>query len=388
MGILRQAWKTSNAFGSKNNPKSFVSEEDKKKYIRIHDFLRSIAEREISSYQKSQDLELKPMNFSPLYGSRGHRPVDMWMSICGSGSTPFGKMPQIYIIASNRGIEIGFAVSIDEADYHDPNAKARNRQVVPRINSKLPSVGSDLSSHFERTFEADKRWHFNRKARLLEGDKGWAEWASFSHFISYLKANGTATGGGSIALTIPIQAVSEEAVGKEFSAAVDLFLPLLEACQPEAIEHRISEAEKDLEKISQEAGFDPTSIVDGREKILREISSRRGQASFRSKLLVAYKFRCAISETEVPSVLEAAHIVPYQGEQTNHISNGLLIRSDLHTLFDLGLLRINPETLEVSLAGELLDTPYKAYQGRKLRLPDAASQRPSAQALGLHFNGP
>jgi 5-methylcytosine-specific restriction protein A len=41
-----------------------------------------------------------------------------------------------------------------------------------------------------------------------------------------------------------------------------------------------------------------------------------------------YNEKCAISATNLPPVLEAAHIVPYQGVETNHITNGILLRSD------------------------------------------------------------
>ena len=53
---------------------------------------------------------------------------------------------------------------------------------------------------------------------------------------------------------------------------------------------------------------------------------------------------------DVVAVLKATHIMPYRGEETNHPSNGLLLRADLHTLFDVGLLTIDPKTMTVRLA--------------------------------------
>ncbi|EAN8121017.1 HNH endonuclease, partial [Salmonella enterica] len=52
-------------------------------------------------------------------------------------------------------------------------------------------------------------------------------------------------------------------------------------------------------------------------------------------------------------VLEAAHIHPYLGEKTNVVSNGLLLRADVHTLFDLGLLWVNPADLRIGIAEAL-----------------------------------
>lgn len=57
-----------------------------------------------------------------------------------------------------------------------------------------------------------------------------------------------------------------------------------------------------------------------------------------------------MSGSTVVETLEAAHIVPYQGPGTNHSLNGLLLRADLHTLFDLGLLAIAAETLTILVA--------------------------------------
>lgn len=86
-------------------------------------------------------------------------------------------------------------------------------------------------------------------------------------------------------------------------------------------------------------GFDASSIVDARERVLGQIVRRRGQQEFREKLLVAYEGRCAITGCDAIEALEAAHIVPYLGTETNHVQNGLLLRADIHTLFDLGCLR-------------------------------------------------
>ncbi|RZM24778.1 MAG: HNH endonuclease, partial [Pedobacter sp.] len=70
------------------------------------------------------------------------------------------------------------------------------------------------------------------------------------------------------------------------------------------------------------------------------ITARRGQKSFRDKLLKAYEYKCAVTGCDVIATLEACHIMPYNGDYTNHIQNGILLRSDIHVLFDLGLLTI------------------------------------------------
>ena len=56
--------------------------------------------------------------------------------------------------------------------------------------------------------------------------------------------------------------------------------------------------------------------------------------------------------------MEAAHILPYAGDKSDFVSNGLLLRGDIHTLFDLDLIGINPRTFAVALARSLRGTSY------------------------------
>ncbi len=127
--------------------------------------------------------------------------------------------------------------------------------------------------------------------------------------------------------------------------------------------------------------FDATNLDDARSKTMRAISTRRGQPAFRKMLLAAYDESCAVSGCTVKAILEAAHILPYRGVHTNHVTNGVLLRADLHTLFDLGLLSIDPESYAVQLSPHLSDTEYAQYDGMPLRLPLESTSWPDKQAL-------
>jgi putative restriction endonuclease len=127
--------------------------------------------------------------------------------------------------------------------------------------------------------------------------------------------------------------------------------------------------------------FDPRSVEDARERELRAIALRRGQAPFRRALLTAYGGRCAVSGCSVQSALEAAHIVPYLGPGTHHVTNGLLLRADIHTLFDLYLLWVDPKTRVVRLDPSLKDTEYEQYEGMQVRLPLSEVQHPQPAAF-------
>ena len=126
--------------------------------------------------------------------------------------------------------------------------------------------------------------------------------------------------------------------------------------------------------------FDPKDAENVKEKITRSIVNRRGQAKFRNRLLKIYDEKCAISATNLPPVLEAAHIVPYQGAKTNNITNGILLRADFHILFDLGLIGIN-KSYKVVVSSSLSDTEYEKYHESNIFLPMKKNERPSFEAL-------
>lgn len=131
--------------------------------------------------------------------------------------------------------------------------------------------------------------------------------------------------------------------------------------------------------------FDAQNIEDARRRITTSIVQRQGQAEFRRKLLAAYKYQCPITGCDVEPALEAAHIIPYKGVETNHPANGLPLRADIHTLFDLHLLSIHPETRRVVISPQLLNTSYVEYQGRTVSLPEQEAVQPDLSALAKHY---
>ncbi|RAR35738.1 hypothetical protein DP092_10820 [Pseudomonas sp. MDMC224] len=134
--------------------------------------------------------------------------------------------------------------------------------------------------------------------------------------------------------------------------------------------------------IPMEKPQEPPPRVD--ERVMREILTRRGQSDFRSALLRAYGCRCAISTCADVDVLEAAHIIPHSDTQDYRTANGLLLRADLHTLFDLRLISIDPRTAKVVVSRGLGDT-YQPLNGCVINLPVDSACRPDPSLL-MHFN--
>ncbi len=140
------------------------------------------------------------------------------------------------------------------------------------------------------------------------------------------------------------------------------------------------------DELQGEHYFDVADIEDERKKVLRAIVQRRGQHPFRRSLLKAYKGSCCITGCKIEEILEAAHIYPYKGEKSNAVANGLLLRADLHTLFDLKHLSVDPKTYQVHLSAKLIGTEYQVYEGNKLLLPEQAENMPSMSSLASHFS--
>ena len=91
-----------------------------------------------------------------------------------------------------------------------------------------------------------------------------------------------------------------------------------------------------------------------------------------------------VSGCDVEDVLDAAHVVPYKGPKTNHSTNGLLLRTDLHSLFDLGLLAVDADSMTILLHETLLKSDYGKLAGKRLRLPEQEKYWPNLNALRQH----
>jgi len=119
--------------------------------------------------------------------------------------------------------------------------------------------------------------------------------------------------------------------------------------------------------------------------------ARLGQGAFRVLVTDAYTRRCAITGERTLPALEAAHIKPFSKTGPNQTANGLLLRSDLHKLFDLGYVTVIPG-LAVEVSRKIKEEfengrDYYALHGRKLVVvPSTQKDRPSSQFLEWHNN--
>ena len=125
--------------------------------------------------------------------------------------------------------------------------------------------------------------------------------------------------------------------------------------------------------------------VDVRVQVKVNQIRRQGQERFRKALRDAYEDTCVISSVAIPEVLQAAHIYSYRGPKTQIVNNGLLLRSDLHLLFDAHLFTIHPENHKVVLSDQLKASDYKIYNGIQIADPCDRRLSPSDELLNIHY---
>ena len=115
---------------------------------------------------------------------------------------------------------------------------------------------------------------------------------------------------------------------------------------------------------------------------------RIGQGTFRTMITDAYGRQCAVTREKALPTLEAAHIRPFADTQTHNIQNGLLLRSDVHRLFDAGYITVTPE-YRVEASSRMREDfndgeTYLRLHGSGILVPRDQEFRPDPEALRWH----
>ncbi len=122
--------------------------------------------------------------------------------------------------------------------------------------------------------------------------------------------------------------------------------------------------------------------------IMGMVKNRIGQGAFRGMVLETYQRRCAVTGAKVLPILQSAHIQPVSAGGLHHIRNGILMRSDVHALFDLGYLTITPD-LTIRASRRLRDEfnngeDYRRLDGQRLWVPPTVARQPHPELLEWH----
>ena len=118
------------------------------------------------------------------------------------------------------------------------------------------------------------------------------------------------------------------------------------------------------------------------------IKPRLGQGAFRVLVTDVYQRRCVVTQERTLPALEAAHIRPYGDGGGHEARNGLLLRRDIHSLFDAGYVTVTPD-LRFEVSKRIREEfengrHYYALHGQKIVPPSRAEYRPDRDALAWH----
>ncbi len=139
---------------------------------------------------------------------------------------------------------------------------------------------------------------------------------------------------------------------------------------------------------NSKSATDQTGPVFGNE-YLRQ--SRLGQGAFRAMVTEYYDRKCCITGESTLPVLEAAHIRPVAKDGDNKLVNGLLMRSDMHILYDKGLLGVTPDH-KIQVSSQIREqyhngVVYYSHHGKELcSIPKVADLQPAKEALEWHMD--
>jgi putative restriction endonuclease len=144
-----------------------------------------------------------------------------------------------------------------------------------------------------------------------------------------------------------------------------------------------------LDRLLSLPPFDQFVVDIKRKGPLYLVEARQGQGAFRTIVLDAYSRRCAVTGERTIPALEASHIKPYAEAGPNAVNNGLLLRADLHQVFDAGYITLTADyRVEVSkrIREEFYNgREYYRFHGQPLtNLPPTPLERPSKEFIDWH----
>jgi hypothetical protein len=214
---------------------SSLSPEERDAYRRIHVGLESLGAAAVDALGGSQAFASKTTSgFSPQSGVRGSLPKDLWFAAYNRSNTDtFVGMPQVFAIASARGIEIGLAAAIHPSDFSQSGIRDRVRQAAPKIFAMFPAAGSaEAAAIGDNLRRTGAPWFFRRKTRL---DPGTGDFAGLDAWLSFLRSEeGARWSGGSISRylrpeDLDVPGIDLGALVREAAAA---FAPIMRSVVP------------------------------------------------------------------------------------------------------------------------------------------------------------
>jgi hypothetical protein len=195
-------------------------------YRHIHRVLDRLGQIVVRRLGGPEDYELRlTSGFTPTSGVRGAIPKDLWFGVFRRENREgFVGNPQLFMIVSGRGVELGFAAATHPSDFSNTDIKARLREAAPRIYSLLPAPASSEARSVGQALNGE--WLFRRKSRL---DPGHSDFPDFDSWLQHFKvSSGRTEGGGCIARYLTGSALDEADLAADVATMADTFKGMLD----------------------------------------------------------------------------------------------------------------------------------------------------------------
>jgi hypothetical protein len=124
------------------------------------------------------------------------------------------------------------------------------------------------------------------------------------------------------------------------------------------------------------------AAAQGSAAAMDSIEARRGPAALRTRLLQSWGGRCAVTGCAVEDLLEVAHVTPAPPTSAERVRDAVVLRSDIHTLFDLGLMTFDGQC-RVRVSPQLRDSEYWVYNDQPVLHPEPAARAPCCPCTGM-----
>jgi len=202
--------------------------EEREAYTAVSSALQALGNHLRSHLSNPDKFEVRTTaGFNTKSGVRGGIPKDLWFGVYSSeNAEDLAGNPQLFMIASERGLELGYAATTHPSDFSNPGLKQKVREIAPIIYQALPDPHSDEADRIAQQIATNADWHFRKKSRQ---EAETSDFQEFHFWLSYLKSSeGAKNAGGTISRYIAPGEVHDVDLFEEVAELARVFEPLLD----------------------------------------------------------------------------------------------------------------------------------------------------------------
>lgn len=202
-----------------------LTESDRSAFVRVHRAIKEVVNGAASRHPEFSAATTS--GFFETSGIRLQRPKDLWGALSNQNSRSVVGMPQIFVIASGSGVEVGFAAAIHRGQFSSADVKSKLKQAVPRVFDAFPAPDAALANELSQNITESGGWWLREKTRMTPFA---AEYETLKDLLSDIHSiPGKQRGSAAISRYYSLDTLTQGNVNltEQFEEAVQLFAPLM-----------------------------------------------------------------------------------------------------------------------------------------------------------------